>query len=57
MIRKLQRDGQGVEFRADADIRAVLGVELLIDTTAKAERSLGVAAAALGHVIEVVGGH
>lgn len=52
LIWKLHRDGQAVEFREDADIRAVLGVSLEVDD--RPQRPFG-QAAHYSHVIEVTG--
>ncbi|MGV7218266.1 hypothetical protein [Bradyrhizobium sp. UFLA05-112] len=51
LIWKLQRDGQAVEFRDDADIRAVLGISLEVDD--RPQRPFG-QAADYSHVIDVI---
>lgn len=54
LVWRLQADGLPVEHRTDADARAVLAVDLIVDT-AEAAAPYGLAARALRHAAEVIG--
>jgi hypothetical protein len=53
LVRRIQDDGFPVEHRVDADVRAVLGVELVAVTTETAAAPYGLAARAVAHVARV----
>jgi hypothetical protein len=53
LVRRMQDDGLPVEHRVDADVRAVLRVELVAVTTETAAAPYGLAARAAAHVARV----